>query len=272
MMSPDARRAVAVASRRLAHLYGPNANEEASRLLSRVRTLTSIETNQNNTLLNHYDVAINARLAGVPLEYALGFRAFCGRRIDVDERVFIPRDRTEGLVKRALELISIVPGRALDVGTGSGAIAISISLEAGALVYATDCSFDALRVAENNRRRLSAKVAFCQADLLQPFIKRSFGLIVANLPYTPSAIAEARLALPIHEPISALTPGPNGTSCYRKLVGQARSTLRPGGILLLQIDNGQALTLESFFAEPWQVQPRTSISRDDCVVEARLAS
>jgi release factor glutamine methyltransferase len=269
-MSLDIHGIVSAASRRLSNCHVAEPDKEAERLWSRVQVLTACEHTDDATLQQHFETAVSARMKALPLEYGLGFRAFCGRRIDVDRRVFIPRDRTEGLVKRALDLMRTVPGRVVDVGTGSGAIAINLSLDSGSKVYATDYSRDALAVAENNRRRYNAKVTFCQANLLTPFRNHSFAIIVANLPYTPSAALAIRDRRCLQEPIEALTPGRRGTACYRSLIAQARLTLRPGGILLLQIDNRQASELESFFKRSWLVLPRTPLGPVDSAVEAKL--
>ena len=157
------------------------------------------------------------RAAGEPLQYIRGRCDFYGREFVVDDRVLIPRPETELLVEQA---VARAPrgARVVDVGTGSGCIAISLALERPDLrVLAVDMSVAALAVAKRNRDCLGACVAFAASDLLDAL--RDVDLIVSNPPYIPSAdIATLQTEVKDHEPRTALTPGPRGTEVIDRLL------------------------------------------------------
>lgn len=150
------------------------------------------------------------RAAGEPLQYIRGRCDFYGREFLVDDRVLIPRPETELLVEQA---VARAPrgARVVDIGTGSGCIAVTLALERPDLrVLAVDISVAALAVARRNRDRLGARVAFAASDLLDAL--RDIDLIVSNPPYIPAAdIAMLQTEVKDHEPRAALTPGPRGT-------------------------------------------------------------
>jgi release factor glutamine methyltransferase len=147
--------------------------------------------------------------------------------------VLIPRPETEHVIEVALKEPAT---RILDIGCGSGAIAITLRLESGAEVWASDISFPALRIAAGNAQRLGARVNFVNGDLDSAFADRAFDLIVSNPPYVPAAELEG-LSREIrdHEPHVALTSGPTGFEIYERLITGARRTLRPGGRLILEL-------------------------------------
>jgi release factor glutamine methyltransferase len=163
------------------------------------------------------DDALRRRAAGEPLQYIRGRCDFYGREFLVDDRVLIPRPETEILVEQA---IARAPrgARVVDVGTGSGCIAVTLALERPDLrVVATDVSVAALAVAKRNRDRLGARVALAACDLLDAV--RDVDLIVSNPPYIPSAdIATLQTEVRDHEPRNALTPGPRGTEIIERLL------------------------------------------------------
>jgi release factor glutamine methyltransferase len=175
------------------------------------------------------------RAQGEPLAYVLGTAGFYGREFAVDARVLIPRPETEHLVDAALEhLRGRVAARALDVGTGSGAIACTLAAELPAMrIDAVDISPDALAVAIGNRDRLglSAHVTFHLGDLLEPVAHRRFHAIVANLPYVPTGQGDAELR---YEPALALDGGPDGLDLYRRFFARAPMSVAPGGLLLAE--------------------------------------
>lgn len=178
-----------------------------------------------------------ARLAGTPLQYLTGVQEFYGRRFAVSPAVLIPRPETELVIAAALEhLPPDAPARVLDVGTGSGCIAVTLALERPrARVAASDFSAAALAVARRNAEQLGAAVAFVQADLLAP-LSGPFEVIVSNPPY----VAETELAalqpeVRDHEPHLALVAGSSGTETYARLIPQAAAALRPGGWLVLEL-------------------------------------
>jgi release factor glutamine methyltransferase len=174
------------------------------------------------------------RAAGEPLAYIVGQKEFFGLRLAVDSRVLVPRPDTETLVEWAL---SVIPGltrdpRIVDLGTGSGAIALAIKKHCPqALVEAVDASAQALEVAAANARALSLDVAFRQSSWLAES-PGPYDLIVSNPPYV--AAADPHLAALAHEPLDALASGPDGLDDIRAIARQAPTRLRPGGWLLLE--------------------------------------
>lgn len=186
------------------------------------------------------------RAAGEPLAYIVGSKEFFGLDLRVDARVLVPRPDTETLVQWSLDLLQ-TPGlppvlRVLDLGTGSGAIALAIAHSlrvAGrqARVLAVDASVEALHVAQENARRLGLAVAFKESRWLQE-IKESFHLIASNPPYI--ADADPHLAALTHEPLQALAAGADGLDDIRQIIEQAPGHLLAGGWLLLEHGYDQA--------------------------------
>jgi len=181
---------------------------------------------------------------GEPMAYLIGWQEFHGLRLEVDARVLVPRADTETLVTWALECadrLDPAPGtpRWLDLGTGSGAIALALSsARPQAEVHAADASTDALAVARSNAHRLGLSVRFHQGSWFDPVAGQRFDLIVSNPPY----IAEGDAHMPSlgHEPRHALTAGPDGLDDLRHIVREAPAHLAPGGWLLLEHGHDQA--------------------------------
>jgi release factor glutamine methyltransferase len=182
------------------------------------------------------------RAKRVPLQYLTGLQAFWRHEFRVTPDVLIPRPETELLVETALELLRGV-GLPLivDVGTGSGCIALSLAAErADACVHATDVSAPALDVARENARRLGReqRVAFHLSQILEPVtgLEGRIDLVVSNPPYVePSARAGLEPEVRDHEPQIALFPPGDALSVYRRLVPDAFASLRPGGFLAVEI-------------------------------------
>jgi release factor glutamine methyltransferase len=195
---------------------------------------------------------IRDRGSGKPLQHLLGTAEFCGRSFLSDERALIPRPETEQLVELILEDLHrrTSPMSILDVGTGSGVIAITLGLELPfATVTATDISAQALSLARDNASRHSfeARIAFFEADLFPPGMER-FDCIVANLPYIargnfPNLQAEVR-----HDPVTALDGGSDGLSLIRRLIGLAPARLEAEGILAMEIGYDQSPEVLARFA------------------------
>ncbi len=189
--------------------------------------------------------AADRRISGAPLAYAIGRAAFRHLFLHVDERVLIPRPETEELV--TLALACIAPGATVvDVGTGSGAIALSIAQESrAARVIGVDISPSAIEVAEMNARavlrREYARTEFLIGNLLEPLGDETVDVVVSNPPYIATG---ERDALPDGvrnwEPALALYGGADGMSVIRGLVGQAEAKLTAGGMLLMEIDARRA--------------------------------
>ncbi len=183
-------------------------------------------------------LGINRLEAGEPLPYVLGHWEFYGLDFRVAPAVLIPRPETELLVEQAVNWLHSVPGRrwAVDIGTGSGCIAVTLALQVPDLrVIACDRSWEALQVAQENCQRhgVAEQVDLVQANLLEPF--GMVDLICANLPYIPSS-ALASLKVARWEPLLALDGGPDGLSLIRSLLKRAPALLAADGLLLLEIE------------------------------------
>jgi release factor glutamine methyltransferase len=184
------------------------------------------------------------RAAGVPLAYLVGSKEFHGLSLRVTRDTLVPRPDTELLVDWALELLAAWPGtpRIVDLGTGSGAIALAIKhRHPAAEVAAVDLSANALAVAEGNARRLGLAVRFEQGSWWQALAGQRFELIVSNPPYI--AAGDPHLPVLRHEPLSALTPGEGdttGLSALLEIIDGAPDHLQPGGWLLLEHGFDQA--------------------------------
>ena len=195
---------------------------------------------------------VKRRAAGEPLQHLLGTVEFCGHTFAIDKRAMVPRPETEELVEL---LASEVRGqrseiRIVDVGTGSGVIALSLAKEfPEAEVYAVDISEDALALARENAARLGLEqVHFQKSDLLESLPER-FDLIVANLPYISMQDRHLLAREVLHDPEVALFGGPNGDELVRKLIEKAPSHLESGGLLALEIGVDQAEGLSDFLRQ-----------------------
>ncbi|MCS7178842.1 MAG: peptide chain release factor N(5)-glutamine methyltransferase [Anaerolineae bacterium] len=186
-----------------------------------------------------YTDLLDRRRAGVPLPYLTGRVEFLDLEFTVTPAVLIPRPETEMLVERALEW---APRTAVDVGTGSGCIAVTLAVRLPhARVFATDLSYAALEVARMNAQRygVADRIHFLQADLATP-LRGPVDLVVSNPPYVageewgslPESVRE-------YEPRLALDGGPGGLRVIRRLLRNAARWLRPGGVLLMEIGAGQ---------------------------------
>ena len=181
---------------------------------------------------------------GEPLAYILGRRAFYDRELAVSPAVLIPRPETELLLEQALAFVKQHPQAVVvDVGTGSGALAVTLAAHAPrSQVYATDISADALAIAHHNAA--GPKITFFQGNLLQPLIERQIrvDLLMANLPYIASADL-THLDVSKYEPRLALDGGADGLDLIRELLAQAPAVCNPGALVLLEIgaDQGKAV-------------------------------
>ena len=208
------------------------------------------------------------RAAGEPLAYIVGSKEFFGLTLQVDARVLVPRPDTETLVNWALEVLQFpgVPAAPdiLDLGTGSGAIALAIahSLKTAgrqSRVVAVDASVDALDVARENAALLRLDLDFMQSHWLEE-VSGHFHLIVSNPPYIASA--DPHLDALTHEPLTALAAGTDGLDDIREIVHQAPSSLPPGGWLLLEHGYDQAAAVRELLAREGfeQVQSRRDLA------------
>jgi release factor glutamine methyltransferase len=210
--------------------------------------------------MQHYDEALTRRAAGVPAQYITGHQEFWGLDLIVSPAVLIPRPETEHVVEAVLELVSsaslqldqeqkqkLRAGesaphnglRIVDVGTGSGAIALALAKELPtAQIHATDISSAALEVARANiaRHEITSRIEFHQTDLLNGFPPASFDFVVSNPPYVGESEEDAvQLEVRKFEPRNAVFAGPTGLEVIERLIPQAQTVLKPGGWLVFEI-------------------------------------
>ena len=194
---------------------------------------------------------VKRRSEGEPLQHLLGTVEFCGLTFLCDKRALVPRPETEQLVELVETRIENRELRIVDVGTGSGVIALSLAAKMPeAQVLGVDVSEDALALAQENAARLnlSERVQFLKGRLLEN-IEGAFDLIVANLPYVSIQDRHTLSLEVLHDPEVALFAGAQGDELVRELIDQARFRLRPGGLLALEIGLGQSEALLSALAE-----------------------
>jgi release factor glutamine methyltransferase len=209
-----------------------------------------------------YTALIERRMAHEPVAYLIGHREFYGIELLVDPRVLIPRPETEMLVDAALEFLeerAPAAQRVIDVGTGSGAIALAVALNAPeARITAVDLSPDALAVAAANVARLDGQITLCSSDLLAA-VTGDADLIVANLPYIDSrSYTELDPTVRDFEPKLALEAGPQGLDAIACLLAQAPAHLAEDGLVLLEIGYNQSewvaqLIEQTLPAFPYQI-------------------
>lgn len=199
----------------------------------------------------HYGRYLQERLNGKPTQYITKRQEFYGREFRVTPDVFIPRPETEHVIETALRLAADARS-IVDVGCGSGAIAVTLSLEMNRPVRTTDVSLAAIAVAAENARRLGARVEFVACDLVSAFAPRSMDLIVSNPPYIPAG-EEPGLQREVreHEPRQALYAGPEGLDAYSRLAAEAARVLCPGGWLIMELGYRQAEAVRAMFDSGW---------------------
>jgi len=257
------------------------------------RHLTADETRR-------YDEALARRASGVPAQYITGHQEFWGMDLVVSPAVLIPRPETEHVVEAVLELVlrrdsgleqeqkqeqnqkprtgvSAPHGlRVVDVGTGSGAIALALAKELPkAEIHATDISAAALEVARANAARLEliSRIAFRQADLLEGFPPASFDLVVSNPPYVGESEEDSvQIEVRKFEPHNAVFAGPTGLEVIDRLIPQAHTVLRPGGWLVFEISGTIAYRVEKLLAGWDEVAIRNDLQGIARVATARKSA
>jgi release factor glutamine methyltransferase len=194
---------------------------------------------------------VKRRAQGEPLQHLLGTVEFCGLTFLCDKRAMIPRPETEQLVEVLKSEIRNPKSEIMDVGTGSGVIALCLAAEfPGAQILAVDISNDALALAQENAARLNLaeRVRFLKSNLLEN-VEGVFDVIVANLPYVSTQERHTLSREVLHDPEVAVFASTRGDELVRELIAQAPSRLRPGGMLALEIGMGQSEALFSALAE-----------------------
>jgi release factor glutamine methyltransferase len=234
-----------------------NARLNAEHLLAhvlggkRIELYLEFERELTETELGALRDLVKRRSKGEPLQHLLGTVEFCGLTFLCDKRAMVPRTETEQLVELVESRIENRESRIVDVGTGSGVIALSLAAKFhGAKVLAADVSDDALALAQENAARLnlSASVQFLKSRLLEN-VEGDFDVIVANLPYISTQDRHTLSREVLHDPQIALFAGERGDELVRELIDQAPSQLRPGGMLALEIGLSQNEELLSALAE-----------------------
>ena len=186
----------------------------------------------------HYGRYLHERMQGKPTQYITKRQEFYGRDFRVTPDVLIPRPETEQVVEVALRIARDAP-RILDVGTGSGALAVTLQIESAASVFATDISPGAVSVAGGNSARLGARVAFVLCDLMDAIAEASMDLVVSNPPYVPLTEREhVQREVRDWEPALALFAGESGFDAYERIIADAPRVLRPGGWLIMELGFG----------------------------------
>ncbi|HTW85644.1 MAG TPA: peptide chain release factor N(5)-glutamine methyltransferase [Candidatus Sulfotelmatobacter sp.] len=203
-----------------------------------------------------FAAVVERRAAGEPLAYVTGEAGFHGRMFGVDRRVLVPRPETELAVEWAVRHVRAIGregGKAADIGTGSGAIAVTLAAELPDLsVYASDVSADALDVARRNaaRNNVFQHVTFVRGDLAAPLLPFApFDALVANLPYVPSAACAPPPDPVSFEPLLARDGGGDGLDLYRRLLPDLPHLIAPRGIAILEAGPANASTLETLVRE-----------------------
>jgi release factor glutamine methyltransferase len=219
----------------------------------------------------HFGRYLHERLGGKPTQYITKRQEFYGREFYVSPAVLIPRPETEHVVESALRRLAERNGPVIDVGTGSGAIAITLALECGATVYATDLSGDALTVASRNTRQLGANVHLMQCDLLSAVRDGSMQLVVSNPPYVPETDTSVLQREVIEfEPHIALFGGADGMEIFRRLSVEAARVLRPGGWLIMEVAYNADRRVRDLLGPPWtEVRVETDLAGLPRVVSAQ---
>jgi len=196
---------------------------------------------------------IKKRSEGMPVAYLVGHREFYSLEFAVSPAVLIPRPETETLVMEALRRLKpLAAPRVLDIGTGSGVIAVAIAKQhQAARIAAVDVSAAALTVAASNAQRhgVADRVTFLEGDLFGPVAGQAFDLIVSNPPYIADAeFASLDVGVREFEPRAALAGGPDGLDFYRRIAADAASFLSPGGTVVVEIGATQEAAVRELFA------------------------
>lgn len=231
--------------------------------MDRVQLLANLRQELTEDEWREFKQLILKHVDGEPIQYLIGYEEFYGRKFLVNPNVLIPRPETEELVFGILERVNnrfkvggvengVSRLDCVDIGTGSGAIAVTLKLEMPELnVTATDISVGALVVAENNAKRLGAEIRLFEGDLLTPFIgKERFDIIVSNPPYIPLTVRkDLSDVVKDHEPESALFGGLDGLVLYRKMIGQLPKVIKEKALIGFEIGYDQGVAVSNLLKE-----------------------
>jgi release factor glutamine methyltransferase len=232
---------------------------------------------------SRYDEVLNQRSKGVPAQYITGHQEFWGMDLIVSPAVLIPRPETEHVIERVLEIGTVRVGRTLlsdalkivDVGTGSGCIALALAKELPqAEIHATDISPEALEIAEANaaRHQMTSRIHFHDTDLLKGLPTRYFDFVVSNPPYVGESEEDTvQLEVRKFEPRGAVFAGTTGIEVIERLIPEARDALKPGGWLVMEISGTIAEQVVGLLSDWDEVQVTNDLQGIARVVSARSA-
>ena len=252
--------------------------------LSRTTMLMQMRDELDGEVWIEFEAAVKRHAAGEPIQYIIGSEEFYGRRFEVNEHVLIPRPETEELVHGTLQrLDKLFPDRdsidLVDVGTGSGAIAVTLKLEKPELkVTAVDLSEDAIEVASKNASQLGADMEFLHGDLLQPLIlqRKKVDVIISNPPYIPVSDQEWMSDIVTeHEPHMALFAGEDGLDLYRRFMEELPLVLKEKALVGFEIGAGQGEAVRGLLEKTFpqaKVEVVFDINGKDRMVFAELDS
>ena len=197
--------------------------------------------------INILKFAIRRRIQKEPISQIIGLRKFWNSNFYIDETVLDPRPESELIVEKVLEL-SDTNLSLIDLGTGSGCLAISIALERPNFkIFASDISLDALKIAEINSRYHKTPITFIKSDWFSE-INNTFDIIIANPPYiSENEYKSLPISIRRFEPKIALTAGINGLDCFKKIIMEFHKYLKPNGIIFMEIGYGQKRIIEELF-------------------------
>ena len=264
-------------------------DENASELLlrfflrtDRTNLLANLREELDAAIMDSFKEAVHLHGEGTPVQYIIGSEDFYGRSFVVNEHVLIPRPETEELVLGTIARVERIFGRdqridVVDIGTGSGAIAITLKLEMPELkVSASDISEDALGVAKENAKRLSAEVAFEKGDLLKPFLEKGqkFDVVISNPPYIPmSDKEEMSIVVTEHEPHHALFAGEDGLDLYRRFKTELPLVLKEKALVGFEVGAGQSQAVAMLLQEAFpsaKIETVYDINGKDRIVFAQI--
>ena len=233
----------------------------------------------SDDIIGQYKAAIKAHaVSGVPVQHLTGYEVFYGREFAVNKNTLIPRPETEELVQHVIQKAKTHPLTIVDVGTGSGIIAITLALELPhATVYATDISRAALEVAEKNAKELKANITFLQGDFLQPVIAENIqaDIIVSNPPYI-SRVEATLLSDTVKnfDPELALFAADNGLAAYSRIIEQSKQVVKSDTMLAFEIGDTQGEAVCTLIKKAYPasvVQTIKDINKKDRIVSTQIS-
>lgn len=250
--------------------------------MTRAQLLANMRTSIREEVWQSFQHDVYKHASGVPVQYLIGYEQFYGRSFIVNKEVLIPRPETEELVYGILERTNEIFANekeinVVDVGTGSGVIAITLALENERMnVTGIDIAYESLKVAKENSKRLNASVRFIQGDLLQPFIKagEKVDIVVSNPPYIPDEeILSLSAVVKDFEPKRALAGGPDGLHFYRRLVKEIPYVIKSKAFIGFEIGHGQGADVANMIEQAFpkaKVEIVNDINGNERIVFAAL--